>query len=355
LKTNARYRSMKGQREDLIFVSHNPLHQRNRYLLNHLRNDHHVLISHQALSRSDRLSLSAASSSNMLQVGTSAYGVDVPVHLDGIDVFIYPFIRNREILFDYHVPLVDELRWLGLYPLAALARMLQPSCIRGAKVIIAPNQRMLAHASKYARVREHYLVPNYPPASFHSFISQREAREKLGIATDNEMILFVGGARLREIYGIDLLMRAWSIVRRRHAEAQLYVVGPLERLGLQRQHVTRLKNKGLFFVGQSNHRKIAEWIAAADVCISQRTPGFPSQFYDMEDSIKLSEYALFEKPIVAAGYAQHPDYIQTETTPDEFAGGIFRALEGEAPRPVPHTWEENEPVLRRAYESLLSG
>jgi hypothetical protein len=68
--------------------------------------------------------------------------------------------------------------------------------------------------------------------------------------------------------------------------------------------------------------------------------------------LKLSEYALFEKPIVAAGYLPGPDYISAQTTIESYSKSILSGLKGEAPKPTPRTWEENLPLLRKAYKVL---
>jgi hypothetical protein len=289
----------------------------------------------------------------MLYLGLSAIGYNQPIHLDGIDVFIYPFLRNTTFLCDYHVPLVTELRWLGLDAMAIIAHTLLPEIVEKSKVIIAPNTKMLTHASKYSKLSEHYVIPNYPPKSFHLDITKEESRASLGLPISKRMALFVGGARLESIYGMNLLIKTWMKVSRQRP-AKLYVIGPKDQLSFDSGTFRKLEEKGIFFPGRIAHVDVARWIAAADVCLSQRTPGFPVEHYNILDSMKLSEYALFEKPIVAAGYSEHPDYIAPKTDVESYADAIVQGFDGKAPKPVPHTWEENVPKIRKAYKSLLS-
>ena len=342
-----------ARKEEILFLSHNIRHQRCHYLISTLRQEHQVVVPRRAAKTSSRLSLSADSASNMLYLGLSAFGQHRPIHLDGIDVFIHPFLRNGKFLHDYHVPLIDELRWLGFDAMAAIAYALLPDSIANSKVIIAPNAEMLADAAKYTKLPEYYIIPNYPPKSFHRDIKKEEARATLGIPASERMALFVGGARLESIYGIHLLIRTWKhIVRKR--DAKLYVVGPRNQLPFTADIYSELERKGIIFTGRKVHTRVPIWISAADVCLSQRTPGFPVRFYNIHDSLKLSEYALFEKPIVAAGYSDHPDYISCKTDRDSYSKAILRAFDGEAPRPTPHTWEENTPKIRKAYDSLIN-
>lgn len=342
-----------ARKQEILFLSHNIRHQRCHYLISTLKQNHQVVIPNRAAKTSSRLSLSAESASNMLYLGLSALSQHRPMHLDGIDVFIHPFMRNGNFLHDYHVPLVDELRWLGLDAMAAIAYALLPDSLANAKVIISPNAEMLADAAKYTKLPEYYIIPNYPPKRFHVDITKEEARAALGIPVSETVALFVGGARLESIYGIHLLIKTWRKIARK-GDAKLYVVGPKEQLPFRPEHYSTLEKKGIIFPGREAHTRIPIWIAAADLCLSQRTPGFPIRFYNIHDSLKLSEYALFEKPIVAAGYSDHPDYISCRTTVESYADAILRGLDGEAPKPTPHTWEENIPKIRKAYNALVN-
>ncbi|MFW9795385.1 MAG: glycosyltransferase [Candidatus Thorarchaeota archaeon] len=304
------------------------------------------------MSHSDRLSIGSKSAFTMLNLGLSARGRRMPMHLDGIDVFITPFLRKAAFLHDYHVPMIPELVWLGHYPLAAVARTMLPYSLRNAKVVIAPNSRMLAHATGYARLPESYIIPNYPLKSFYVKISAEAARERLQLPQEQQIALFVGGGRIREIYGFDLLVETWIEIRKKEPDATLYILGPNRQLGMNSDTLQSLGKKGIEFPGIIPHSQIPIWISAADLCVSQRTPGFPDQFYNIHDSIKLSEYALFEKPIVTAGYLPCSDYLSSDTTIESFSAAILDGLRGKAPKPKPHTWEENIPTIRKAYGSL---
>ncbi len=340
---------------ELLFLSHNIHHQRCRYLTKDLKEEYRVLAPQSVVKRGKRLSLSMDSASNMFYLGIASLQRKTKVHLDGIDVFIHPFVKGREYLHDYHVPIVEEMQWLGLGSLASIARALLPDSLRSAKVIISPNWEMLSHAAEYARLDDYYIIPNYPPKDFHIDLSREEARLQLGLPQNREIALFVGGARLREIYGIDLLLKSWIEVWKKRPDALLYVIGPIAQLGFSESQYKQLEQRGMIFPGTVEHKDVPKWIAAADLCLSQRTPGFPVKWYNIHDSLKLSEYALFEKPIVAAGYLPGDDYISADTTVESYSRAILAGLDGEAPRPTPHTWEENRSNIKKAYDALMNG
>ncbi|NHJ15306.1 MAG: glycosyltransferase, partial [Candidatus Thorarchaeota archaeon] len=274
---------------DLLFLSHNIRHPRCKYLVRSLCENFNVVAPHFSVAQSSRLSLSSRSASNMFNLGLSALGRDMPMHLDGIDVFITPFMRGADYVHDYHVPMVPELIWLGHLPIAAIARTLLPDSIRKAKAIISPNWQMLSHASEYAKLPDFYVVPNYPLKKFYVNISVEKARLQLSLPQDKQITLFVGGGRLREIYGIDLLIDAWREVHKLKPDALLYVLGPKHKVGLTAREFKDLEKKGLIFPGTVPHQDVPIWIAASDLCVSQRTRGFPVEFYNIYDSLKLSE------------------------------------------------------------------
>ena len=341
-------------RDSVLFLSHHIKHPRNKYILEFLSKTGRASVPVFSHASSSTLSLSIDSATSMLNLGLAGFQWNGPIYLDGIDVFIHSFIRNRPYLHDYHVPLVPELMWNRLDPLAKAAQFLLPESLSRAKVVISPNGIMLAHAGKYARLPESFIIPNYPPKSFFRDIPTHSAREKLKLSDDREIAVFIGGVRLREVYGIELLLNTWLEIQKKKPDAKLYILGPYTQLDYDRTMVSKLEDKGITFVGRVDHHEVPIWISAADLCLSQRTPGFPRCFYNIQDSLKLSEYALFRKPIVAAGYLEGTDYISTETTVESYKRGILDCLNGNAPIPKPHTWEENLPKLKEAYDILLS-
>ena len=66
----------------------------------------------------------------------------------------------------------------------------------------------------------------------------------------------------------------------------------------------------------------------------------------------ISEYAVFEKPIVAAGYSDCKDFLSASTNVESYSHAIVSAFRGNAPSPTPHFWEENESIIKEAYSLL---
>ena len=343
------------QRDDnLLFISHNLSHPRCRYLISTLKKYYRIMIPAEDKQFKSILHSNLDNAARLLKLGVYGTNTTMSKHIDGIDIFVAPFWRRGDYLLDYHVPMVPELNWLRMWYLAKYTSLLLPGVIKSSKVVIAPNKQMLDHAATYSKVKQGYIIPSYPQRKFKINANQDLARKKLDIPMDSRMALSVCAGRLREIYGFDLLLKTWFQVRRRLKGAKLYLVGSLSSLNLDNMVIKKWEELDIHFVGRVPHKEVPYWIAASDVCLSQRTPGFPRQFYDIYDSFKLSEYAAFEKPIVAAGYSECKDVLAADTTIDSFSKAIIAAFNGKAPKPKPHFWEENENLIREAYSHLFS-
>jgi glycosyltransferase involved in cell wall biosynthesis len=339
---------------NLLFISHNLSHPRCRYLISTLKKFYRVMTPADGKQFESILYSNLDNVRRLLKLGIHGTNITMPKHIDGIDIFVAPFWKRGDFLLDYHVPMVIELNWLKMWYLAKYTSLLLPGVIKSSKVVIAPNMQMLNHAATYGKVKHGYIIPSFPQKEFKISTNQETARKKLNIPLDSRMALSVCAGRLREIYGFDLLLKTWLKVRRRLKEANLYLVGSLDYLNLNKKLIQKFESASIHLVGKVPHGEVPYWIAASDVCLSQRTPGFPRQFYDIFDSFKLSEYAAFRKPIVAAGYFDSEDVLPADTTVDSFSAAILAAFNGEAPEPKPHFWEENESLIREAYSHLFS-
>jgi glycosyltransferase involved in cell wall biosynthesis len=311
-----------------------------------------VYVPHDESLFQSILSLNLSEVKRLIKLGLNGYGSSMPKHVDNIDVLVSPFLVGGKYLLDYHVPMDIELKWLGMTSLARITQILMPKLVKSASVVIAPNKAMLNHAFKYGETANAFIIPNYPLKRFKVDIAKEVARAKLGIPENSRMVLSVCAGRVREIYGIDFLLQTWIKVAKEVEGTELYLIGATTELGYSKSLEKHLEAYGVHFIGNISHNDVAYWIAASDVCVSQRTPGFPVNFYNIYDSLKLSEYASFEKPIVAAGYSNCDDYLSPKTTVSEFSRDIKRALNGDAPKPQPHFWEENEQHIIDAYNLL---
>jgi glycosyltransferase involved in cell wall biosynthesis len=325
---------------------------RNRRIIEFLKSKYEIVFPWGSEGRT--LGANLNSLLKILAIGGASLSTNCAIHFDVIDVFASPFLRNKRYILDIRCPVPIELKWLGYNALAQMVEPMLKRCVNDARIMIAASDLMLDYAHNYGKCQYEFVIPNCPSRSINQKFSKDEARKELGIDSAKQMGLFLTSGRLRKIYGIDLLISTWMRVRKNLQDSALYIVGPFEELGLERNHLSKLRERGIFFTGQVNHETVAMWILASDVCLSQRTPGFPTRYYNHQDSLKISEYAALRKPIVAAGYAASPQYISAKQTPEGYSEAILEAFLGNAPVPNPSYWEDNKAILTDAYDILMN-
>jgi hypothetical protein len=266
-----------------------------------------------------------------------------------MDVVAAPCVLLRgknSLVVDFRTPFQSELEWLGHGFLASLARTFERT-LKSAELAFAANEKM-ASICKDLGARSVHVIPNYPTRSFRQTTKHEKWKTLHGLTETDRIVLFTGGVRLREIYGLDLLLDCWKLIEATDP-SYLVILGD-DSLRYIREKINLLKLKHVLLPGMVRVGDVANWINCADVCVAPRTPGFPQRFYDDKDSTKISEYAALRKPIVAAGYASSNQYLLVDQTPEALAEGIFKGLDGKVNLPTPHFWEENEPMMLSLLE-----
>lgn len=267
--------------------------------------------------------------------------------VDVIDSGFFPTPLEKRIILMFKTPLHVEMQWLR-YPKIVVNYMkfAQDMLIRKAQLVIVNNELMHRYCKKIG-ARKVIICPNYPMGKFKPTLSRKAWIAINGLAKNARIALFVGGGRMLEIYGLELLLRAWSFVEKEMSDAHLVIIGPAPIFWIK-QFAEKRKTKNVSVVGPVPYDYLPNWINIADVCLSPRTPGFPTEFYNDKDSTKINEYAALSKPIVVCGYSPSPRYFLADQTPQDFAEGILRAFAGKVETATPHYWEENEPSIFEA-------
>ena len=188
------------------------------------------------------------------------------------------------------------------------------------------------------------VIPNYPTRDFKASIEIEKWKALNHLSSKDSIVLFSGGVRIKEIYGLDLLLESWKLVQDSVDSPSLVILGD-EHIDYIRTKARSLKIKRILLPGRVKVKDVANWINCSDLCVAPRTPGFSDAFYNHKDSTKISEYAAFGKPIVADLYASSNQYLLMEPNPESFSEGILKGLDGKIRPSVPHFWEENESKL----------
>ncbi len=256
---------------------------------------------------------------------------------------------KKKLVVDFRTPFPLELAWLGHRSLASLARAFE-KVLQDLSFVIAANERMALLCKELGAIFVQ-VIPNYPPRSFKPTVESEGWKIEFGLVPEDRVVLFTGGVRLREIYGLDLLLNSWRLVENLEPSCVLVILGD-DSINYILRRRRSINIRRLLLPGRVSLSDVVNWINCADVCLAPRTPGFPQHFYNDKDSTKISEYAALEKPIVATGYAPSSQYLLVHQTPEAFAEGIVKGLNGRITRPKPHYWEENESLMLNLLEDF---
>jgi glycosyltransferase involved in cell wall biosynthesis len=272
-----------------------------------------------------------------------------------IDINALPSARlsiRKNTVVDFRTPLSYELSWLGHDFLACFARSVE-ACLKDVLLVTVVSDPMAKYCIKLG-ARNVLVVPNYPLRSFRSSVQPNAWKTMHGLNENEHVILFSGGVRLREIYGLDLLLESWKRIEKCCSSSTLVILGD-DSIASIKDLSRSLKISKVVLPGRVNMSEVANWINCADVCVAPRTPGFSSSLYNGQDSNKIAEYAAFAKRVVATSYAPSKQYLLVDPDPESFADGIMKGLERKIAPAKPHFWEENEKRLLQSLQHFWFG
>lgn len=275
-----------------------------------------------------------------------------PAIVDAVAISSFMFKSKKDLVVDFRTPFPTELEWLGHRKLAALARVFEKT-LKDVELVTTPNERLALLCEELGANSVH-VIPNYPTRNFKPSIDAETWKSKHGLSEEDRVVLFTGGVRLKQIYGLDLLLDSWKLVQESDPYCVLAILGD-DCLDYVIARMRQDDIHRLLLSGRVSQSDVANWINCADVCLAPRTLGFPSSLYDDKDSTKISEYAALEKPVVASGYAPSDQYMLVNQNPQDFAMGILKGLDGKITPPKPHYWEENEHAMLKILEDYWFG
>lgn len=166
-------------------------------------------------------------------------------------------------------------------------RLLKKIC--GLVVIAEELKRMVVEQYNFDSQKIAVAHDAVDLGQFNTDISQKEAREKLGLPQDKKIICYTGS--LQYVKGVDILIKAMDFL----PEIYCYIIGPRASVvkGDKRSYET--KNKRIIFLGQKPHNLIPIFLKAADVLV------IPHRDISFSFSpLKLFEYMAAKRPIVSS-------------------------------------------------------
>lgn len=187
----------------------------------------------------------------------------------------------------FNTPLFSEMH--GAKPYTIAQRIL----FRRVNGIVAINKIIVEELQKkFSRSRAHYIIePNGVDLSEFADMGKQNARERLGLPQDAQIVLYAG--RFFEWKGLEILPRAAAMT----PSIRWQIVGGVE------EDFKRLVREplpmNLFFKEGRPHSEMPLWFAAADALVVLGTVR-DIQSYRYTSPMKLFEYLATRRPIIAS-------------------------------------------------------
>ena len=231
---------------------------------------------------------------------------------------------------EVNAPLVQEMYGFEGYSLYhKKAHKIERFKLFAAHKIIAVSSALSHYLSEqYNITANKFLVqPNcINPEQAQNADAQKAHKINAFNKSSRKVIGFVGS--MLPYHGVDKLIAAYKHVQAKHSNTLLCIMGDGVVLQDLKQMVKDLNlTDSVLFTGQIPHSEIMHYIAATDICIMAESNWYGSP-------VKIFEYGLMGKPIIAPATMPVQDVMQDQTDgllvsnqPEMIANAINTMLE----------------------------
>jgi glycosyltransferase involved in cell wall biosynthesis/peptidoglycan/xylan/chitin deacetylase (PgdA/CDA1 family) len=232
-----------------------------------------------------------------------------------------------------------------------IARVLQE-----ADAVIAVSEDLKSQLIGWGIAAEKlHVVPRGVDSDLFTPGNQSEARRRLGIAVEGNVLVWVG--RMVPVKGLDVLLQACTRLVESVIPFRLYLVGkgPLEHELRQSCQSLGLMDR-VFFPGPCSHQELGDWYRAADwTVLPSRAEGIPNV---------LRESLSCGTPFVASNVGGIPElacYGPNRLVPPEDAAALADALAAALTEPrrlavplsVLPTWKDSANALEGVIRNVM--
>jgi glycosyltransferase involved in cell wall biosynthesis len=249
--------------------------------------------------------------------------------------FLKPLFRFR-LIYDMHSSLPQQLenfKFTRSKLLVGIFKWLEDSCLRAADAVITicPDLRDYALAAGVPEER-HLLIENSIFDDVRLAGGQGAVKPGAEHAVSVEfdpahpVILYAG--TFEAYQGIDILIRAFAIVRRQRADARLVLAGGTEEQVAEMRKVAASLwlDESCVFTGRVSKTEALRLTRHAQVLVSPRVHG-------TNTPLKIYEQLASGRPLVATRIWSHTQVLDdsvcflVEPEPESMAKGLLQALE----------------------------
>ncbi len=188
------------------------------------------------------------------------------MRLDFMLAFVLFHRRNPKV-FTPGSPALHHARlhWPGLYPFVApLYHIVESFCLRNIDCIATTDAIAEYYLRRYPWVSEKVKVLPVSGVDLSSFrpLNRKALRQQWGFGEEERIVVYAG--RLARVKNLDLLLRAFPLVRQQVTSARLVIAADGDELSRLEKLATELGLPGVFYTGVSSVR-IPELMNCADV------------------------------------------------------------------------------------------
>jgi glycosyltransferase involved in cell wall biosynthesis len=215
---------------------------------------------------------------------------------------------------------------LLFWPIIPLADILERTAMRNSEFVLTVCRSMsqeVEAASPGTRVVQIEDAPLQSSCQ-EDIEGARRLRQELNLG-DAPAVVYTGN--FESYQGVELLLRAMSIVRRSRTDAHGVFVGGEPKQIARMKEIARSLDllTGCIFTGKRSMEEMPAFMSMASVLVSPRIRG-------MNTALKIYTYMQSGKPIVATKLATHTQVLDDECAilvqpqPDDVAAGILWAI-----------------------------
>jgi glycosyltransferase involved in cell wall biosynthesis len=234
-----------------------------------------------------------------------------------------------KLIYDMDSSISDQLRYSGslLYrPIIPLAELLERTAMRNSEFVLTVCRSLsqeVEAASPGTRIVQIEDAP-LQPSFDEDFKGARRLRQEMNLG-DAPVAMYTGN--FENYQGVELLLRAMSIVRRARTDVHGVLVGGEPEQIARMKEIARSLDllTGCAFTGKRPMEEMPAFMSMASVLVSPRIRG-------TNTALKIYTYMQSGKPIVATKLATHTQVLDDECAilvqpqPDDLAAGILRAI-----------------------------
>jgi len=206
-------------------------------------------------------------------------------------------VRNIPAVLTWHNDLPPVTSGAGL--LVKLHDLVSGSYLDAYRRIIATTEVYSKRSKTLQRYRDKVVViqNGVDTGRFNPEVDGGQVRERFGLKEGTKVVLFVGALTTWHAYkGVDVLLKAFQLVSKKHGDAKLLIVGGGELLEYYRSLSVELglASSSVLFAGRVDDEALPQYYSACDVAV------LPSKDSSEGFGLVLLEAMACGKPVIGS-------------------------------------------------------